>query len=215
MASRPRDGNVALGFDAEGNALLVWSEELATTKRRELFSRRYDAASARWEDERAVKRDPISADSLQLAVQPNGDAVLVWRRFDDIHSTHWWNRYRAGTGWETERSLELQETGLPTLAADGDGNALIAYGAFTGEGTYVAARRLDAASADWEEPVRVSEVFSALWDAPQITCDLAGSAIATWDTLQSGIWSSRYDREAQAWSAPQQVTEDRAGLLGR
>ena len=68
---------------------------------------------------------PGHASGPRIALDPRGNAIAIWSRFDGAAESILTNRYSVGFGWDTARFLEGEEgtARAPRLAIDGAGNA--------------------------------------------------------------------------------------------
>lgn len=72
-------------------------------------------------------------DSLQLAVNPDGDAVAVWEQ-DQARDDIWSNRYTPGSGWGTPELIAANadvtdDAPNPRVAINANGNAIVLWDA--------------------------------------------------------------------------------------
>lgn len=115
--------NPLLTLDAQGNALVVWTE-LDTTYR--LRSARYDATTSGWNAMTPVgSSSTANAENAALIMGTNGNAVALWQESDGTRVNNWANRYRAGIGWDTAVQIDTPQGGhsyAPHAAIDVSGN---------------------------------------------------------------------------------------------
>jgi len=81
-----------IAMDASGNAIAVWSEEESSLSFR-TWSSRYTSAGG-WSPSARIQTDSISSLNPRLAVNPSGDAVVVWEQVIslDVHEV-WSNQF--------------------------------------------------------------------------------------------------------------------------
>lgn len=210
----PVVGRSALAFGTGGDALLVFGQ-LGENQRAQLWSRRYDAAADAWGAALAVKQDPVSGDPEYLWWGSTGDALVVWRRYDDIHSTHWWNRYDATTrAWGQEGSLEIPEGVGLTAVADDAGDLFVVWNDFGADGALLRAKRFDAASGVFDEPVTLSPADASLTVDARAAIDPAGNVSVTWQGFDASreLWWNGYEAASGAWQGPVRVASHFAPL---
>lgn len=84
------------------------------------------------------------ADSAEVAMGTNGNALAVWRRRDGY--TIYANRYVFGTGWQTASIVEVAdgEAYLPRVATDGNGNYIVLWQQWDGIRYNISAVRYQA-----------------------------------------------------------------------
>ena len=143
----------------------------------------------------------------QVAVDPNGNAVFAWQRFDGAN----WRiqaRARSATGALSEVH-DLSESGQdaysPQLAVDVNGNAVFAWTRFDGADDRAQARALSAAGAlsavQTLSDDRKASDLQVLASQPQVAGDANGNAIIAWDFLrvrQDGLATSRVHARARS-----------------
>jgi hypothetical protein len=113
----------------------------------------------------------------QVAVNPAGNAVAVWHRFDGTKEIV--QARRIGADGSIGATQDLSPTGqdsvLPQVAVDGAGNATAVWrGSSLGIGP-VQARRVTA-----DGSLGPIQDLSAMADGPRVAIDPAGIATATW-----------------------------------
>ena len=88
-----------------------------------------------------------TADSVDLAVAPSGDALAVWIQSDGVARSVWANRYFDGFGWGTatpiDASTEIVAVPRVAIASPGAGVAVWEQGAVPEDGYYA------VYSSDW------------------------------------------------------------------
>jgi hypothetical protein len=111
--------------DALGNGIAVWQQSDGMFFH--IWTNRYSVDMG-WGNAEMIDNNRVgSADSPQLAVNPNGNAVALWQSFDGTHGSIWANYYTANLGWggavliESYSSLGSFE---PNVAIDANGNAV-------------------------------------------------------------------------------------------
>ncbi len=98
--------------------------------------------------------DSVKTGGPQIAVDNDGNAIVVWVQKDGTNNT-WANRYDGTTeSWGTAELIENDDTGdahSPQIAFDGNGNA-IAVWRQDGTCTNIWANRYDGATESWGTP---------------------------------------------------------------
>jgi hypothetical protein len=214
-------------IDAKGNAIAVWAEGVqqvdaqAPDYDHQIYARAYTAGAAWGPAVRlstngaaiAGTSDTTAASqSPHVAVDPAGDAFVVWNvsgktsggaqaieavRYDG--TAHTWGTPTfidvcahcspAGTSYAT----------TPRVAADAQGNSIVIWNRWTGDGTGIWFSRFTPAGG-WSTPVDISDSKNAQNPAstPRIAMDPGGRAVATW--LEGPVLrANRY--AAGAWGA--------------
>ena len=193
--------NVA--FDAAGNALVVWGDIYNSSRR--ILSRRYSAGSG-WEPIETLLEVPVDTDyitEVHLAMNPAGDAVLVWMRPGSFGGYDIWaDWYRAGSGWEkspTRISDGTTDSQSPAAAIDPAGNAVVIWRGIYATKLNVGAARYSAGKG-WSAPKIISTDRDNVYtDFPGVGMDAQGSVLAVWqeyDTQNNilSFWGNRFDK---------------------
>ena len=116
----------------------------------------------------------------QVAVDPNGNAIVVWSQPDGTRNNIWANRFTPSAGWGAAEQIETDNAGDafgPHVAVDPDGNAVAVWFQSDGTRNNIWANRFTP-SAGWGA-------------AEQIETDNAGSAFLTlrWRWTRTGTRS--------------------------
>jgi len=204
-------GDPQIAIDANGNALAVWRQYDGT--RESIWANRYTAGTG-WGTAALIESEAGTADSPQIAIDANGNALAVWKQSDGTSYSVWANRYTAGTGWGTAALIETNNAGDvedPRIAIDANGNALAVWAQYDGTRTNIWANRYTA-GAGWGTAALIeSEARSAY--SPQIAIDANGNALAVWrqyDGTRYNIWSNRYTA-GTGWGTAALIETDNAG----
>lgn len=117
----------------------------------------------------------------EVAVAPDGEATVVWTRFD---GSHWLIQEQrldpdgAPDGAVANLSAGGRDAAEPQLAIDAEGRATVAWERYDGSNFVVQARQIDAAGA----PTAVQNLSATGRDAaePQLAIDPEGTATVVW-----------------------------------
>jgi hypothetical protein len=183
-------------FDSHGNAIAVWSQSngmVATVR-----SNRY-VAGAGWGS--AIPIENVHAGDAglaRLAVDPSGDAVVVWEQSDGARVSIWSNRYSIGSGWGTETMIQPTPAGdaaEPWVDIDSHGNALTVWTQSDGTHTTIWGNRY-LAGTGWGTagPIETNTTSDA--STASVVMDANGAALAVWEQVDAGrdnIWANRFD----------------------
>jgi hypothetical protein len=218
---------VKVGEDAQGNRIATWID---LTIGYTVFVS-YAPAGGAW-----VR--PISVDNpqpsgryiadLQLAVSPNGDAVVAWLEEDRyVYAPTLWGvgaaHYRHASGWSTNMITVgdlVADAGAPRVAIDADGNSAIVWTQIRDHGganeTDVLARFHSGTWVNWTSATTL-DTLAGVADAPDVTIDPTGLAVAAWiqhDGANVSLYSSVFDG-ISSWSAPEprENSPENVGLL--
>jgi len=207
-ATRPR-----IAFDANGNALAVWSQSDGT--RYNIWSNRYTAGTG-WGTAAPIEAGDGGARDPQIAIDANGNALAIWAQYDGTRHNIWSNRYTAGTGWGTAVMVERHDgrgAYFPQIAFDAGGNALAVWLQDNATSESIRASRYTAGAGWGAATLIANQNDDGYMDEPRIAIDAHGNALAAWvqsdGTLQS-LWASRYTA-AGGWGAAALIESNDAG----
>ena len=121
-----------------------------------------------------------AANSTRVAIDADGDAVVVWTRLDGTHPRVQARRISAAGALGPVRTLSLagQTATNPELAVDGDGDAYIVWYRSDVGGLQVYGRALSAAGA--VGPLQRLSRPSAQASNPRVAVDETGDGFAVW-----------------------------------
>jgi hypothetical protein len=212
-----------IAVDGEGNAVVVFRQSDAPTGGAQ--QEYYDIWTLRhglnegWDPmpERIESNDAGDASRPQVAVDPQGNAVVVWQHADasDESLSVWANRFVVGSGWGDAGPVETDPNILlgPQVAIDAKGNAIVVWeGVDNDDRSSIWSRRLTP-DGDREALLSV-EGASGNAFSPQVAADAEGNAIAVWQQQTDGsrvdIWSNRYVPSA-GWGDAERIETADAG----
>jgi hypothetical protein len=208
-------GNCAwhqLAIDSYGNAIVIWLQWDGTHYY--IWANRYTPLNG-WGTAEPIETDPVGRpDSIfiysqdygpQIAMDPEGNAIVVWWQWDGIWMNIWANRYTPSEGWETPELIETDDIGnakYPDVAMDPNGNAIavwilpghIAANRYTPTGGWGTAEMIDTYGTD----------NSSL--GPRVVADSESNAIAVWPS-GGNIWANRYT-PAGGWGTARLIGPD-------
>jgi len=194
-AGNAYDPKVAV--DAAGNAVAVWWQFDATHS--DIWASRYSIDSG-WSPATLVELNGSSAINPDLAIDANGNALVVWAQSDGVRRTIWGNRYVLGSGWGTASIVGSANAGdavgLSDVAMDASGNAIAVWDQFNGADVYsnIWANHYSV-GAGWGTATVIGSGTSVVVEHARVAIDPFGNAVAVWQ--QTGgpgfnIWSNRY-----------------------
>ena len=164
----------------------------------------------------------------QVAMDPSGNVVAVWMRFDGSNYIVQARRYDVvASTWSgaTDLTAAGRDAINPQVAMDDLGNAVAVWYRSDGSNLIVQARRYDVVAGTWSAVTDLSAVGQHAYD-PQVAMDDLGNAVAVWyrsngshDIVQTrrynvvaGTWSTVEDLSAAGQSAYEpQVAMDSSG----
>lgn len=190
-------------FDPSGNAVAVWSQMTTTqTAQTSIWANRYAPATGWLGAELLETNEDGSAYAPRVAVDGNGNAMVVWMQPSANALQIWWNRYDATAGWSNAQFIQQAAPGdnqYPRVAIDQAGHAISVWPQFEGGASRIQASFYDPI-AGWSVPQAISSGTTAIELYPEIAMNAAGSAMAVWeetDTLSAptttvNVWARRF-----------------------
>ena len=211
--------DIEVAFDALGNAFLIWAHFIvATPNRATIRALRYDTQNG-WGE--AIEIDPgfstgsenvSDSTSPQLAIDQEGNAIVVWQQQSDTkHGGIWVNRYAVNSGWEEAKPISKQwaqqtnpriaiaSTSACVVWAQTGGIACSLYNKNTG---WESAKIIHADNRDYGE------------HAPEIAVDSNDTFVLIWlheTSTYAVVWSMVYT-EDEGWRKPSIVVRDFASF---
>jgi hypothetical protein len=136
-----------------------------------------------WQDAPLLAQDnEWGAVDYHEAVDAQGNTLAVWEQFDGERFNIWANRKAPGQGWGVAQLIETDNAGSaynPRVAVDSQGNAVAVWQQFDGQHSRIAANRYMVgtgwSTAQWIDAPNTREA-----DAPQVSFDAQGNAVAVW-----------------------------------
>lgn len=197
-----------VGSDARGDVVAVWQSYDGTEYT--VWAAVRPMATGAWQAPVLLSALGVPTMTPQVAVDPHGDAMVVWTYYDDIdhHFLVQADRRLAGGSWEAPVQLSAfgQGAANPQVAFDAQGDAVAVWDRYDGSHSIVQAARLRAGSSVWELPA--VNLSAAGGDAreEQVALDSQGDAIAVWTrTDASGnsiIQTSERPASIGSWKLP-------------
>ncbi|MCY7314389.1 MAG: hypothetical protein LH480_01845 [Rubrivivax sp.] len=188
-----------IAFDANGNAIAVWQMRDGATARFKLMSDRY-VVGLGWHPQGLPTTIASGSSGLdhRLAVDPSGAAVVVWEQTGFGPNEIFTSRF-AGASWSTpvrvqsgtHRGAAFVQEEKPSVAMDGNGNAVVVWREFDLAGiSSIWARRYVAGIGGTAGRIDDSGTYTTGGFA-QIAMDAAGNATAVWNQ-GNHTWANRY-----------------------
>ena len=199
-----------------GNVIAVWSQNNGV--RDSIWANFYSIGTG-WSTPVMIESGSVDAINPQVAMDPEGNAIVVWIRGDGVYKSIIWAKYYSSvTGWEaTEHMIASSEERYSNFEArigmDLAGNGMVVWASTSGDwwdggmGAY-ASRYVQGSG--WESWTRLSAERVAAYD-PDIAMDSAGNMWAVWGDM-TGIFS-RYSFAIMAnsysvgmgWDEPEHI----------
>jgi hypothetical protein len=193
-------------FDTSGNAWAVWVSSGG------ISASRYTASSSTWGAVQSISSVSSSEIRLpQIAMDPNGNCLVVWYQTDGTRYNVWFNRFTAGTSsWGTAQLLESGSGSAlkPQIAMDVNGTGWAVWVQNDGTRNAIWVNRYTANTSSWGTPSIIDPGMDGSGD-PQIGIDGSGNALVVWYqaygplSMQHTVSvASRYTASTSSWGAP-------------
>ncbi len=202
--------NPQVAMDDRGNAIIVWQQ--GDGSKNQIFKSEYRGGV--WTHPGGlsdnISPDGQDASSPQVAMDNDGNAIIVWRQLDGANYQIFMSVYRCGVwthpgGISDNISPDGQEADNPQVAMDNNGNAIIVWKQYEGSSSnqiFMSEYR----NGVWIHPQNISDYISIVHQNahdPQVAMDDNGNAIIVWmqwDGANDQIFMSEYRRGA--WKHP-------------
>lgn len=116
-----------VAVDARGNATAVWYQWDGAM--RNIWAARYERGTG-WSAPFNLEQDAAYADSPQVAMDAEGNAIAVWIQAHVSAPSLWASRFTPAGGWETPELLENMDGSAaiePRIAMNAAGHAVVAW----------------------------------------------------------------------------------------
>src|SRR4051794_17313295 len=144
-------------------------------------------AQAAWSDVDDLSPDGQLASAQHVAVDPNGNAIIVWRRHDGFNYRIQLRVRKPDGALSATQTLSApgQDAHNPRVAVDPSGNATIVWRRSDGSKLRVQVRRRSAGGLLGGTQTLSLAGESAT--APQVAVDAGGNAYVVWSAPDGGI----------------------------
>ncbi len=180
-----------VAMDGGGNALIVWRQYDGINN--QIF--RSECRDGAWTHpdglEDNISPDSQGADSPRVAMDGDGNALIVWCQVDDSDRQIFKSEYRGGawtdpTGLDDNISPDGESVDDPQVAMDNNGNTLIVWRQSDGsaDGGKLQIYRSEYRNGVWTHPTGLDDNISPDGqDAyyPQAAMDALGNALIVWE----------------------------------
>jgi len=206
----------SVGLDSGGNAVVVWGQRKLDVTGWEVWSHNYTHGDGWGTAERIDENEVNGVAGPAIAVDADGNAVVVWDQTDGDRHDLWSNRYVPSDGWDAPQLIETDDAGdvfRPQVAMDPSGNAIAVWQQSDGTRYNIWANR-HTPGGGWETAERIDANNNASGaERPQVALDSSGNAIAVWqqsDGTRDNIWANRYTPR-DGWGVAERIEVDNAG----
>jgi hypothetical protein len=178
-------------MNASGNAVAVWIENGDVTVNRFSLTTGWGATTTVIDSNGGgYAFDP------DVAIDPAGNALVVWDRYDGVLRNHLWsNGFKTDAGWGKSKLIEgdaVGRTDAPQIAVDSSGNAIVVWQQSEGARPNFWQNRFDRANG-WGSAALVETDNAGPAQYPAVALGPSGTAIAVWqqsDGKQNKILSA-------------------------
>jgi hypothetical protein len=182
-----------VAVDPAGDALAVWSRSNGSNT---IVQSAVRPAGGAWQAPVDLSAVAQNARDPQLAVDPAGEAIAVWSRYDGSNTIVEVASRPPGASWQPAQALSAsgQSAESPQLAVDPAGEATAVWSRSNGSNTIVQSAVRPAGGA-WQAPVDLSAVGASAF-TPGAAFDAEGDAVAIWarfDGSASIVQGAGYD----------------------
>lgn len=179
-------------IDDAGNAMVVFQAFDGT--RYNVFASRFVPGTG-WSTV-PLETTMSNAQNAQIAVAPNGYAVIVWEQADAVPDIVF-ATFMPGVGYSTAALVEGDESGpcsSPSVAISRTGTVVAVWersigGQFDSEAAF-----LPSGATTWQPSLKIESTSEAA-RFPRVAIDARGFAVSTWrqfDGVRNNAWSARY-----------------------
>jgi uncharacterized protein YheU (UPF0270 family) len=188
-------GKTVLSVGEGGDAACAWSHLNDSSSEYEVWSSVYQSGVG-WDESVLIDYSPSPPDP-QVAIDRDGNAVLLWWTFGGIGDGMYCRSYEAGVGWGDIVLVASSYGGSvsrPEVAMNGNGDALCVFDHY--DGVMHNLRGAVYSSDGWWAPsVQINEQDIGGINYYALTINDDGSGQAVWDQSdgsRSNVWSARY-----------------------
>jgi FG-GAP-like repeat len=190
-----------LAADASGAAIAVWAQHDGAAM--SIWANRYIAGQG-WGMATLIEDNTGDARGPWVAMDGNGNAVVVWSQYDGVYLSIWANRYVAGEGWGTATLIETNpgDADFTRVAMNNGGRAMALWRQTDGSEVSIWASRFVDGDG-WGSPTLL-ETNSGEASETWIAMDNHGNAMAVWrqtDGVDLSIWANRFIVD-DGWGVP-------------
>ncbi len=217
-ASSGNDSGPRIAMDASGNATVVWANNpnaAGAGSDTHIWANRYDAAGG-WGTATQIGGAEWGLEP-QVAMDPTGNAMVVWSEYDDVNWTAWTARYTVGTGWGTPELIGRAGflSGRPQIAVDPRGNAIAVWQSSDPNPANLMARRFVVGSG-WGAASAIGVPSDFAWCVPRVATDPAGNAMVVWCQFvnrwpNTDVMTNRFSIDA-GWGSPTRIADAAGGV---
>jgi hypothetical protein len=197
-------------MDGRGDATAVWMHQDGAHY---VVESAYRPEQGEWEGPTLVSQPGEEGGNPQVAVDGQGDSLVVWRGEDEGEEFARAAYRPAGGSWSApiDVSSEGEQVHALQAAVDPDGNAIVAWAGSQGNlGEFdIAHTAFKPAGGDWEAPVPISEAGANAYPN-DLVFDQSGNAAIVWLRWDGVDWriQAAYRPAEGEWEAPAYLSDE-------
>jgi len=183
-----------LAVHASGNAVVAWVQDGS------VWANQYRAGEG-WGTPVLLEEDAESAEHPDVAMDGDGNAMVVWRQGDGTRYDIWFNRATPDGRWGTASLVETEDasTASPRVAVNANGTAFAVW--WQDQGAYATVWSSRYTPEDgWGKAEPVQPDVPDFLKEPEIVVDAAGNALTIWYEGNE-IYYNRYTN-GRGWGTP-------------
>jgi hypothetical protein len=211
--NRGHAGDPRVAIDPDGNAISVWHQ--SDGMRANIWANRYTPSNGWGTPERIETNDDGEARLSHVAMDPDGNAIVVWHQSDGSRFDVWSNRFTRSSGWDEAQRIDAEHTGdadSARVGVDADGHAIAVWQQFDGITVEIWCNRYVPGDG-WGPAERIESIDEGDALSPRLAVSANGDAIAVWpqsDGLRYDLWSNSYT-PSQGWGTAERVDPSNKG----
>lgn len=192
---------VKVALTPDGNAIAAWQE--SNSGHTNVWAS-FHTVGTGWGTPFLLESDTQDATQVQVAVDGQGNAYVVWAQYDGARSDIWMNHYTAGTGWSGATQISSPGLGIdnfsPKVAANAAGDVVFAW-VNQANSDYAVWARILPAGGTLGSVTRIESATGITGDV-QVVMDPAGNATVVWlnaDNNVVDLWANHHG--TSGWEA--------------
>jgi len=208
-------GSSQVAMDNNGNAIIVWCQY--DGENGQIFKSEYRSGAWAHPSDLAdhISPDGQNAMDPQVAMDNNGNAIIVWGQSDSLNGQVFKSEYRSGawtlpSGLTDNISPDGANAYFPQEAMDDNGNAIIVWSQSDGSKGQIF--KSEYRSGVWTHPAGLTDNISPdgqQANSAQVAMGESGNAIIVWcqsDGSNDQVFKSEYG--ARAWTHPSSLSDN-------
>lgn len=182
--------NPVIAIDKAGNAIAAWMQGPAPGVSANIYVSRYTTSNG-WNTPTRISNSGGFAYDHHLAMNANGNAVLVWVQHDGVENSVYTNHFIIEDGWGANTLAENSNFEVEDLAVaiDSNNNTTVVWVESEVTSNVNLWANYYVAGVGWGTATLI-ETAAGSTSRPKVAMDSSGNAIAVWN--QNGVWSNRY-----------------------